>query len=354
MSGSAGSAPTAGAVPSAEAFDFYSNIISEIDTALLTYISDTATAVATSFGPVASQALVIIFIIYGIMIMRGAVEEPLTDFLMKAIKIGFVFGLSLGVARYNSVVASFIWNAPTALANIVTAGGGGAPAGGSFLDSMMETIYKLGNIYWVYDGWGVDLSAKLIAVLIWVAGMILTAYAAFLLILAKVGLAVMLGIGPLFILLTLFEATKKFFDAWLGQCFNYLFLMVLTAATSSIILSLITNYVLDGLEFAKASGQAPLMAIFPAIALCAVGVLVLMQIAPIASALGGGASLSTLGAAGALAGKAKNAATGKTLSDMRGQAKQKQTNANWAKKNPGLSRQVYNAMTKGKTGIQKA
>ncbi|MNR48075.1 hypothetical protein D3C85_1672670 [compost metagenome] len=79
----------------------------------------------------------------------------------------------------------------------------------------------------------------------------------------------------------------------------------------------------------------------PAAAICVIGSLLLAQVNSVASALGGGVAISTLGAAGAIYNKAKgavvdakNIATGKTLSDMRAARRQKYSNARWASQNP--------------------
>ena len=56
-----------------------------------------------------------------------------------------------------------------------------------------------------------DLGMLLCAGLIWCAGLLLTAYGCFLLVLGKIGLSVVLAIGPIFVLLLIFEGTKRFF-----------------------------------------------------------------------------------------------------------------------------------------------
>ena len=162
-------------------------------------------------------------------------------------------------------------------------------------------------------------------------------------------LAILLGLGPIFILMTLFDATKRFFDAWLGQALNYVFLVVLTAAASKLILAIIGTYMGAPGVRAAMSDPSTILAI-PAIAFSIIGFLVMMQLPSKASALGGGVAISTLGAVGAAwsrtksgAGFAFNVGNGKLLSDYRGFRKHKALNASWAANNPSLPRRALSA-----------
>jgi type IV secretion system protein VirB6 len=115
-------------------------------------------------------------------------------------------------------------------------------------------------------------------------------------------LAILLGVGPIFVLLLIFEGTKRFFEAWLGQALNYVFLVILTAGAIKLIMTIIVQYLnvaAGGAVAAPTIEQA-----VPAIVLCLIAALVMMQLPSIASALGGGVAISTLGAAGWTYGKA--------------------------------------------------
>ena len=155
-------------------------------------------------------------------------------------------------------------------------------------------------------------------------------------------LAVLLGVGPIFILLAIFESTKKFLDAWIGQVCNYVFLVMLAAAVCKLILVFLEQYI--GSVKPNATGDLGIADAVQLIALSAIGFLVLMQVPTIASALGGGAAISTLGAAGAawsrMRGAAKSAGnliSGRTLTNIREARRRKAVMASWAKKNPGMA-----------------
>lgn len=118
-------------------------------------------------------------------------------------------------------------------------------------------------------------------------------------------LAILLGIGPIFVLLLVFEGTKRFFEAWLGQALNYIFLVILTASAIKLILTIIVQY-LD-VAASRAMTTPTIELALPAIVMCLINALVMMQLPSIASALGGGVAISTLGAVGWTYGKAASA-----------------------------------------------
>lgn len=325
-------------------FDYYSRAFDKLNAALTSYISDTATSIIGAITPVASQLLALYFVIYGIAMMRGLIEEPISDFAMRVIRIALILTLALNIGYYNGQIVEFLWNSPDKLAAYVAGSNATGTANMSFLDNLMTEFYTLGELFWAYSSGmtSVDLGPKLIALLVWVAGVVVTVYAAFLFLLAKMALAVILGIGPIFILLLMFEGTKRFFESWLAQALNYVFVVVLTSAVVKLILSLIVAYMPNAQAVAGATGS--ISAAIPPIALAGIGALVMMQLSSVASSLGGGVAISTLGAGNAVwskakgaAGGAKNMASGKTLSDMRAQRRAKETNAKWASRNPGMT-----------------
>lgn len=348
--------------------DIYTPTFEKLNASLSSYVSDTSSTVISAIGPVTTQLMILYFVIYGIAMMRGVIEEPVTDFLIRVVKVAFITGVALNVGIYNGEIASFLWNSPDALATLVSGGAYTGDNSINFLDSLLGQMYSLGETFWDYSSGmtSIDFGPKVIAVLVWSGGVLLTGYAAFLMALAKIALAVLLALGPIFIVLTMFQGTKRFFESWLGQSLNFVFMVVLTSATVKLILTLLNTYLPAAINAASATGATSTA--IQALALTAVGCLVLMQLAPIASALAGGVAVSTLGAGAAVyskmkdaAGGARNLATGKTLSDMRGARRQKQMNRQWAERNPGITARsagmamdTFRKLTTAPNSIKKA
>ena len=302
----------------ASEFHFFADIFSHLNGALNTYVTDVATSIIGAIKPVATTLLAIYVMLWGWTMFRGMISEPITDGVTRIVRLSVIYSLALTIGTYNGFISDFLWNSPDALAQIVASGYSDSNSNVNFLDTLVGKVWDFGQGYWdkanASTGILPDMGLLLTAFLIWAAGLAATAYGAFLLALSKMALAILLGTGPIFVMLLFFEGTKRFFESWLGQALNYVILVVLAASAIKLILTILQKY----LDANPASGAADpsIPAALPAIAICVIAALVMTQLPSIASALGGGASISSLGVVGWAYGKAINKAGG-TLAGMR-------------------------------------
>lgn len=299
-------------------FHFYSRMFTELSNALSTYVNDTATNIIGAITPVATTLVSIYVMLWGWSMMRGVISEPIMDGAGRIVRLALIVGVALQLGLYNGFIADMLWNSPDTLASYL--GGGNGTSNAAYLDTLMSRMYDFGDAYYqkaqANSTLGIpDLGLLFMAYALWVAGVIATGYGAFLLALAKMGLAVALGIGPLFILLTIFEPTKRFFDAWIGQALNYVFLVMLSAATIKLIMVILEKYLTDASGTVLA--DPALDQALPAIVFSIIGALALVQMPAMASALGGGVALGTLGAVGWAYGKTKGGMAAMRPTNMR-------------------------------------
>jgi type IV secretion system protein VirB6 len=333
-------------------FHFYTDLFNNINTALTNYVGNVSASVMGAFTPVATTMLGIYVAFWGWSMMRGVISEPVIDGVGRMVRLTTIAAIALNVGYYNTFISDFLWKSPDALARVVTGASGDSSV--LFLDQLMKGIFELGEAYWQKanstSGWtGIpDLGLVLVALLIWLCGLWATGIAAFLFVLSKMALAVLLAVGPIFILGLIFEPTKRFFDAWMGQVLNFVFLVMLTAACAKLILAILSKYLTNSGAVLADPGIAQA---FPALVLCAIAGLVMMQMPSIASALGGGVAVSTLGAVGWAYNKGKDAAgagrdlaSGRTLNKMRAARRERHVNKQWAQRNPGVTARATKAI----------
>ncbi len=306
----------------ASSFHFYEDSFKHLNDALSTYVSDVAANIIGAITPVATTLIAIYVMLWGWAMMRGMISEPIMDGANRIVRLSLITGMALSIGRYNEFLGDFLWQSPEALAGYIASGYSDSASNMQFLDSLWSQLYDFGDAYWQKANASAgmlptpDLGMLAVALLIWVAGTAATAYAAFLLALAKLALAIVLGVGPIFVLLAIFEPTKRFFDSWIGQALNYVFLVMLTAASLKMMIAIVQKY-LGAVTDAGVLTDPAISQAFPAIILCVMGTLVMMQLPSIASALGGGTAIGTLGAVDWAYGKAKGGVSAMRPTNMR-------------------------------------
>lgn len=273
---------------------FFTDLVTKVNTITSDYVIAKASAVMASISGVSTTLFVIYVMLWALAMMRGSIQEPVLDAGMRMVKIGIVLGLALTIGNYQTYVYNFLWNAPDQMAQVLTAGG--AKGQTNVLDTIYTSGMQVGDRVWdeigLSNGLGASIGYAIIAVVAYAAAYAMTAYAAFLIVLCKIALAVLLAIGPICIMLVMFNATQKFFESWLGLALNYVFMTVLTGAAVALLHTILGTFIDDilGAEEVKLAAAGELLVIG------LINVLVLKQIPTIASSLGGGASISTMGA----------------------------------------------------------
>ncbi|EAY3929548.1 type IV secretion system protein [Salmonella enterica] len=276
--------------------NLFEAIFDKVDQALDTYITSTAGDIISFITPIFTSLLIIWIAIWGYMMMFGKASEPLQDGVFRILRIGFIITLGLTVGTYTDLVVDFLAKGPETIASVIT----GTPTGTSAatLDSLFSKIFEVSEAAW--DKGGImngNFGMYLISIIVLVVGAALSLVVAFLILLSKIMTTVLLAIGPLFIIMLLFNTTQRFFESWLGMVMNFGFILILAAAIGQLMTSLADSYIssmmgADASTLANLGDAAMLCIVF---ALC---ILVVRQVPSVASALGGGVALATQGAIG--------------------------------------------------------
>ena len=259
-------------------------ILNNIDAATLKYIDDTFAnlwgAISVSFRNI----LVLWIILYGLAIWRGLVKTPVQEFAWTMLKFAVIYGLISTWDLFSDIVVPFITNTPDAMAGVISGGGTGTTASRAIGDVYIAAIAVADNAMGA-RGW---FMPYLLGGLILLAATLMMIYALFLIALSKIALAVLVGLGPLFILMLMFKQTQKVFEAWLQQVINYMLIVILTVGVLALMETIAANAVKAIPEDGISLGD-----VMPAAMTFLITFLLLTQVMTIASALGGGIALTT-------------------------------------------------------------
>lgn len=316
----------------------FSKIFQKADQGFNHYLTSTTSSVVSAITPAAITLLSIYVMLWGWSMLRGVISEPIMDGVTRIVRLSVICGIALSAGFYSGYVSDWLWSTPDAIANVIA--GRDTPSSITFLDNLLGRFFTLGSKFMTAASqeatMGIpDLQLFFAAISILLIGIVVTSYTAFLFILSKMALAVLLSVGPIFIFLSTFEATKKFCDSWIGQVLNYVFLIMLTAACVKLILVFIEHYFVVMINAEPNIGDA-----IQLVGIALIGILVLIQTPSIASSLGGGVAISTLGGMGWALQKIKKTGNstvkllnGETLADRRAAKKRRADLARWAARN---------------------
>jgi len=270
---------------------FFATFWAWLNSQLSTYIGDNTARLAATLEPTVVTLATVYVMGWGYLHLMGKIEEPIGAGLKRIAVVALVLGVGLQLWLYNTVIVDTFYKAPAQLAAAMV--GAGDPVG--TIDTIWDSGGTVASNLWdkggAFSNWGFFLAGVIIYCLV---GM-LCVYAMFLIALSSIALAVLLALGPLFVALLLFDATRRFFSAWIAQLANYALITVLTVMIAALLLHIVQSYAAQ----TAARGTAILTVDALNMLLVATLVfLVLRQVMPIASGLVGGSSLHSEGFVG--------------------------------------------------------
>lgn len=291
------------------AINIFDQFLKEFEQPITTFVS-TSVSSLTSFvdGPL-RVAVLLYVVLYGFAVMRGAIAEPIQEFAWRAMRLVVIVLLASNSGSFQQYVTDlFFTSLPKEIGNALGGSTLDATSGQPFdklLSKGIEVAYR------IYDQAGLtNIAPALIAAIL----LVFVAFGSFLqfavLLYAKIGLAIVIALGPIFIALALFEATRPFAEAWTRQVANFLILHVLVVALVGLMLTSVQGFV----EKYGANTSTAGALIVGAVAISAVlglAAYIAIQLPAIAGGLaGGGASLAARVVTSAITANAASAAVG--------------------------------------------
>jgi type IV secretion system protein VirB6 len=268
---------------------FFATFWSWLNGQLAAYIGDNTARLAVALEPAVVTVATLYVMALGYLYLTGKIAEPLEEGIKRIAWIALILGVGLRLWLYNTLIVDTFYNAPAQLAAAVV----GASDPVATIDAIWNSGGTVAGNLWDKGGLlSGDFGFYLAGAIVWCLIGALCVYAMFLISLSSIALAVLLALGPLFFALLFFNATRRFFTAWIGQLANYGLITVLTVMVGALLLRIVESYAAQ----TAARGTAILTVDALNMMLIALLVfLVLRQVMPIASALAGGAPLNTLG-----------------------------------------------------------
>jgi type IV secretion system protein VirB6 len=271
---------------------FFASFWTWLNNQLSAYIGDNTARVSTALEPAIVTLATVYVMVWGYLHLTGRIEEPFVLGLKRILTVAVVLGVSLRLWLYNALIVDTFYQAPVQLAALIV----GASDPVHIIDSIWERggavagyLWTNGSVYSLLHG---AIGYNIAGVVVWLLIGLLCVYTMFLIALSRIALAVLLALGPFFIVMLLFERTRRLFDAWLAQLANYALITVLTVMVAALLLQIVQSYA------AQTAALGSAIMTVDALDMILVAVLVFLfmrQVMPIASALAGGVAVHTFG-----------------------------------------------------------
>lgn len=265
----------------AEPFAIFQPAYSFVDSKLDVFLNERASSVMAQVSGPLRAALVLYVLLYGFAILRGAIQEPFMDFVVRSIKLAFIYMLATTVAYSTYVTQPLFHVLPDTLTQAIS--GSGVPDVGSAFDQFFARAAYLAEKIW-NKATPVNFAPLILSAVVYIVGALAAAIGFGVVLIAKVALALLVALGPIFVACSLFDATRRFFFGWLSQAVNYLVLFALIITVFQLILSLVAQ------QWGSIDGSDPMAGGLLFVALCLLGSIFFLQTPAIAAGIAGGAS----------------------------------------------------------------
>ncbi|MGH8217838.1 MAG: type IV secretion system protein [Steroidobacteraceae bacterium] len=267
---------------------FFAEFNAWLNGILVTYIATNTAKMAAVLEPAIVTLGTIYVMVWGYLLLTGQMQEPFIAGVKRIATLAIVLGLALQLWLYNSLIVDTFFNAPGELAAQIVGVFDPVQTVDAIIDNGADTAGLLLAKGGVFHGWAFMLAGAAVYLFV-----LLTAiYTIFLLTLSRIALSVLLALGPLFLMLVLFETSKRFFESWIAQLANYAFITILTVLVAALMLTVLST----ATQQALAAGGGIQIALAARVCMAAgLTFLVMRQVMPIAAGLASGLALSTFG-----------------------------------------------------------
>lgn len=266
-----------------QVFEF---IDGQFKTPLETFVSEGTSNIAEWVTGPLTAAVTLYVVLYGYLVLRGSVQDPVLEFAFRAIKLAIIVMLVKNAGEYQTYVTNVFFDIlPREIAQALNTGT--TPSASTF-DSLLDKGQASATDIWSRASWPVDIVTGIGGMMVIGVSFLVAGIGYVVSLYARLALAIVLAIGPIFIALAMFQSTRRFTEAWIGQLANFVILQVLVVAVGALLISCLDS------TFTAIDAYTDVL--MRPIALCAIGIAALYvfyQLPAIASALAsGGASLA--------------------------------------------------------------
>ena len=190
------------------------------------------------FGTVLTVLLTLYIGFIALGLMTGRTRLTLSGMAPRMLAVGLVLTFATSWPAYHAVVYGLLVGGPEQIATALAGGNGDAAGFALRLDELLtrfvDVTKALGdNAPGASKALGPLAGPQIASSLVWISGMLILLGSAGALVLTRIVLALLLAIGPIFVVLALFRQTRGLFEAWLRTALLFALAPTLTVLVGS-------------------------------------------------------------------------------------------------------------------------
>ncbi|TKR56035.1 type IV secretion system protein [Allopusillimonas ginsengisoli] len=280
-------------------------ITNQTDAVLQSAVAQPIEQLTTALLPIITMGLTLQFLAYAFAIMHGQGGMTVTEFFKKAIMVAIIATVATAGGLYQTDISKTMLSLPDDLTAVVTGNTTVAAEVDKLQKKTTTATERMGSAGGESNSWySVLPSTKevfvgILTFVVTINSAVVGAAIAVIMVVIKVGMALVVATGPLFIAGLLFEPTKKLFDSWVAQALNFIFLALLAGLIFAILLQMNLQFIEAMAKFID-EGETNLLALLAGQLLVGIASIAVMLMLPgLAAGLSGGFGAQMgIGAAG--------------------------------------------------------
>jgi len=217
-------------------------VMTQTESTLSDAINGPMQALFEALMPVIVVGLTLQFVVYAFALMHGQSNMTVTEFFRKAILVAIISMIFGAGGLYQNDIAKTMIALPDDITQVAISSGSVAEE----VDKLQTETGKASNAMMGKgkDAWynvlpsTKEMLVSLLATMVRINAAILGSIIMVIVVVCKVGMALVVASGPIFIAATLFEPTKPLFNSWVSQALNFIFLALLAGLIFGLILQL--------------------------------------------------------------------------------------------------------------------
>ncbi len=275
------------------------NLAGEIDRLTNHFVFDGYTALASLLKAPFGAMLVLYIVLMGYAMVRGVVQAPQQELFKFTIRAGTIYMTAMNWEFFAANIRDLFVIGSDSIATTLMQAVHQKVNGGSInqgLQAVLNEILTLGSNLFEAGSFR-KLTPYFAGIMVFFSGCITVGLAFIEIVSAKLMLAITLCTAPLFIIFTLFEQTKAFFERWLGILVGFALVLVFVSSVVGLCVHLLHWIMAGVLNNSMQLTSAIWVPLFIVSILCVMGI---TQAASIGKSIGG--AMCTSGGASLVGG----------------------------------------------------